>query len=129
MGINSTNVAYNFCQLGSVFTDTADPIQPPTGKVFVAIHFLETTNLEEHGGLVAEQDSANGVEFMSTETAADVAQTAHDIAHDSAPTAISGSGGTVFDHNNQLPAGTVIYGRWTQVHATTNVMIIAYIGE
>ena len=129
MGINSTNVAYNFCQLGSVFTDTADPIQPPTGKVFVAIHFLETTNLEEHGGLVAEQDSANGVEFMSTETAAGAPQTAHDIAHDSAPTAISGSGGTVFDHSNQLPAGTVIYGRWTQVHATTNVMIIAYIGE
>ena len=40
MGINSTEVAYGFGQLGSVFNDTASAITPPTGKVFVAITFL-----------------------------------------------------------------------------------------
>ena len=45
MGINSTEVSYGFGQMGSIFNDSANPMKAPTGKVFVAIHFLETTNL------------------------------------------------------------------------------------
>ena len=41
MGINSTEVAYGFGQLGSGFTDQAEAVTPPTGKVIIAIQFLE----------------------------------------------------------------------------------------
>ncbi len=129
MGINSTEVAYNFGQMGSIFNDSADPMKAPTGKVFVAIHFLEETTLEAHGGLIAEQDSANGLEYISTEDASGNAQTAHDIAHGSDPTAVSGAGGLVVDNSNTIPAGTIIYGRWTEVHATAAKMIIGYLGD
>jgi len=129
MGINSTEVAYNFGQMGSIFNDSANPMKAPTGKVFVAIHFLEETTLEAHGGLIAEQDSANGLEYISTEDASGNAQTAHDIAHSSSPTAVSGAGGLVVDNSNTIPAGTIIYGRWTEVHATAAKMIIGYLGD
>tara|TARA_B100000902_G_C26862762_1_gene693814 strand:+ start:41 stop:430 length:390 start_codon:yes stop_codon:yes gene_type:complete len=129
MGINSTEVAYNFGQMGSIFNDSANPMKAPTGKVFVAIHFLEETTLEAHGGLIAEQDSANGLEYISTEDASGNAQTAHDIAHGSSPTAVSGAGGLVVDNSNTIPAGTIIYGRWTEVHATAAKMIIGYLGD
>jgi hypothetical protein len=129
MGINSTEVAYQFGQMGSIFNDSANPMKAPTGKVFVAIHFLEETALEAHGGLIAEQDSANGLEFISTEDASGNAQTAHDIAHGSDPTAVSGAGGLVVDNSNTIPAGTIIFGRWTEVHATTAKMIIGYLGD
>ena len=40
MGINSTEVAYGFGQLGSAYTDLAKPIVPPQDMVIVAITFL-----------------------------------------------------------------------------------------
>ena len=40
MGQNSTEVAYNFGQFGSAYSDLAKPIVPPTGLVIVAITFL-----------------------------------------------------------------------------------------
>ena len=40
MGINSTEVAYGFGQLGSAYTDLAKPIVPPQGMVIIAIQFL-----------------------------------------------------------------------------------------
>ena len=131
MGINSTEVAYGFGQMGSVFNDTANPMKAPTGKVFVAITFLADVSLEAHGGLVAEQDSVNGLEYISTETAAGGVQTAHDIAHDGAATAISGAGGVAVEAAQVFPKGVTIYGRWTEIHPTAAAStggIIAYIG-
>ena len=129
MGINSTEVAYGFGQMGSIFNDSDNPMKAPTGKVFVAVQFLEDTALLAHGGLIAEQDSANGLEYISTEDAGGNPQTAHDIAHGSSPTAISGAGGLAIDNSNTIPAGTIIYGRWTEVHATAAKMIIGYLGD
>ena len=129
MGINSTEVSYGFGQMGSIFNDSADPMFPPTGKVFVAVQFLEETTLEANGGLVAEQDSTNGLEFISTLDASGVAQTAHDIAHSGSPTAVSGAGGLVVDNSNTIPAGTIIYGRFTRIEATAAKMIIGYLGD
>ena len=129
MGINSTEVAYNFGQLGSIFTDGTTPIKPPAGKVFVAITFLADTTLEANGGLVAQQDPTAGLEYISTEDAASDPQTAHDIAHDGTPTDVSGTGGLVVDHNNTFPKGITIYGRWTEVHPATGGPLIAYIGN
>ena len=40
MGINSTEVAYGFGQLGSAYCDVAQHIVPPTDHVIVAIQFL-----------------------------------------------------------------------------------------
>ena len=127
MGQNSTQVAYGFGQMGSIFNDTANPCKAPTGKVFVAITFLTDTTLEAHGGLIAEQDSANGLEYISTEDASGNAQTAHDIAHASSPTAVSGAGGVVVDNNNTFPKGITIYGRWTSFQLATGG-VIAYLG-
>ena len=41
MGINSTGVAYNFGQLGSVFCNVDNVIIPPKGHVICAITFLD----------------------------------------------------------------------------------------
>lgn len=41
MGINSTEVAYQFGQFGSAYSDLAKPIVPPTGLVITAITFLD----------------------------------------------------------------------------------------
>ena len=42
MGINSTEVAYNFGQLGSAFSNKAQTILPPVGHVIVAVQFFGT---------------------------------------------------------------------------------------
>ena len=39
MGQNSTEVAYGFGQLGSVFTNLAQSVYPPKDHVIVAINF------------------------------------------------------------------------------------------
>ena len=57
MGQNSTEVAYGFGQMGSVFTNIAKPLYPPKDHVIVAIQFLadntptvlETEILDSHG--------------------------------------------------------------------------------
>ena len=57
MGINSTEVAYGFGQLGSVFTNLAKPVWPPKDHVIIAIQcladstfsVLETETLDSHG--------------------------------------------------------------------------------
>ena len=40
MGQNSSEVAYGFGQLGSVFTNLAKPVYPPKDHVIVAVQFL-----------------------------------------------------------------------------------------
>lgn len=130
MAINNQQTSYQFGQMGSVFNDDGTLIQPPTGKVFVAVHFLEETNLEAADGLVAAND--NNTEFAGTTFLRDEADgnTDADAAHDeSSPTTTLGSGGTIIDASNKIPAGTIIYGRYTKVHATAAKMIIAYIGD
>ena len=126
MGINSTEVSYNFGQLGSVFTDTANaPITPPTGKVFVAITFLQDTQLEllatNAGGLTADTSDPNA-EYIGTDVAAHDAGTA---------TTITGTGGKIIDNSNTFPKGVTIYGRFTSVEIGNGKVgaLIAYIGN
>jgi len=129
MGINSTEVSYGFGQMGSAFNDGAALMKPPTGKVFIAITMLADATFEALGGLVAQQDAAGaGLEYISTETAAGVAQTAHD-ASDGSESALTGSGGLVVDSSNTFPKGITIYGRWTEIHPASGGPIIAYIGD
>ena len=63
MGLNSTEVAYQFGQLGSGFSDEAVEVTPPTGKVIVAIQFLEDTVLST---LVADTDVPDTAYFSHT---------------------------------------------------------------
>ena len=128
MGINSTEVSYGFGQMGSMFSDSTNPLKAPTGKVIVAITMLTDCTFADHGGLQAEQDSGNGLEYISTEDASGAAQTAHDLAHSSNPTAVSGAGGLVVDSSNTFPKGITIYGRWTQIDPASGT-VVAYLGD
>ena len=96
--------------------------------MFVAVTMVEATTFDDHGGLVAQQDSAGaGLEYISTEDASGTAQTAHD-ASDGSETTSTGSGGVVVDSGNSFPAGLTIFGRWTEIDIASG-MIIAYIGD
>ena len=122
MGINSTEVAYNFGQLGSVFNDGTAAITPPTNKVFVAITMLADTTFDSSGGLKADNDSAGaGLEYIGTEAAA------HNLSVAS-ETVFSGGGGQQVDVSNSFPEGLTIFGRWTEIDLASG-MIIAYIGD
>ena len=128
MGINSTEVSYNFGQLGSAFTDTANSaLKPPTGKVFVAITFLADTQLEilgtNAGGLTADTTDPN-IQYVGTDIAA------HNLTAGNA-TSTEGELGKIIDNANTFPAGVTIYGRWTSVEIGNGKSgaLIAYIGE
>ena len=135
MGINSTEVSYQFGQLGSLFLDASGAASPPDGKVFVAITFLAATIFDASGGLISQTkatvaDGANtgrslvagaGLQYPSTEAAA------HNAA-DGSETALEGSGGLQIEASNTFPSGATIYGRWIEIDLTSG-MCIAYIGE
>jgi len=84
--------------LGSVHTDTAAAVVPPTGMVIAAIQFI-TENTPT--ALVAE----NPDKFFNTVTAAND-KTAGQETVDEGSGGVSLSGCT-------FPAGMTIYGRWT----------------
>ena len=121
MGINSTDTAYNFGQLGSMYTAASnEAISPPTNKVFVAITMVTACTFDSTGGLIADNDSAGaGLEYIGTEVAA------HN-ASDGSETTSTGSEGLVVD-SVAFPAGLTIYGRWTEIDVATG-SCVAYIG-
>jgi hypothetical protein len=63
MGQNSTDVTYNFGQMGCAHGKIATPIIPPKGKVIVAIQFL-ATNIPTV--LESEQLKEGGAQFINT---------------------------------------------------------------
>jgi hypothetical protein len=111
MGQNSTEVAYGFGQVGSGFSDEAVAVTPPTGKVIIAMTFLEDTVLS---AMVA--DTAQG----------------NDAAYFSHTTAVAGNGGGAAetDAATIFPKGITVYGRWTSVTppASTTGGVIFYYG-
>ena len=64
MGQNSTEVAYGFGQMGSVFTNLAMPVYPPKDHVIVAIQMLADAVLTE---LHTETLDGGGPQFITTE--------------------------------------------------------------
>jgi len=65
MGQNSTEVAYNFGQMGSAFSNLAKPIYPPKGHVIVAIQFLQTGNTPT--AMITETLDTFGPQFPGTD--------------------------------------------------------------
>ena len=122
MGINSTEVSYGFGQLGSVFNDTGSAITPPTGKVFVAITFLADCAFNATAGLVGDNDTTAGIEYISTDAAV------HNVTVGSETTS-TGGGGKVIDASNTFPKGVTIYGRWTKITNNAATPMVAYIGD
>lgn len=128
MGINNTQTAYAFGQLGSAFLVPSNPFTAPLDKAVVAITMLEDCKFADHGGLLAEQDSSNGLEYISTEDAGGNDQVAHDILHSDPATKVSGAGGIEVNNSVVFPKGITIYGRWTAVDLTQGKVIL-YIGD
>jgi len=122
MGQNSTEVAYGFGQMGSAFTDEDAAVTPPTGKVIVAITFLEETTLT---ALTPSTDM-----YVDGTTGADLSGAA---AFFGSVTAVGANGGNAaeIDSATKFPAGLTIYGRWSSVDpsaASTTGGIICYFG-
>ena len=137
MGINSTEVAYGFGQLGSVYTTaSSDAITPPTNKVFVAVTMLSDTIFDDDGGLIAERvvvNSTTDATATSTQTG-DVyigtEQPANDLG---TATTDEGTGGLIIGGTSEadavsFPKGVTIYGRWTEIDVYSGD-VIAYIGD
>jgi hypothetical protein len=133
MGINSTEVAYQFGQLGSAYTTaSSDAIKPPTGKVFVAITMLDNTVFDDAGGLIAEQQTYNHGSAITVDRYIGTEQPANDLA-DGSETVDEGSGGLIIGGSAEgdavtFPKGVTIYGRWTEIDVHSG-KVIAYIGE
>ena len=117
MGINSTEVSYQFGQLGSAYTTaSSDAIVPPTNKVFIAITMLGDTVFESNNGLVSTEPT----KYINTETAANDLDAASE-------TTDQGSGGKVVD-SVSFPLGVTIYGRWNKIDVLSG-SVVAYIGD
>ena len=111
MGINSTEVAYGFGQLGSGHLQAAaSALTPPTGLVIVAIQFLDEIALS---ALVPEQVYGVDTYFGTGDTA--------NVANNS----------VVVDTSTKFPKGATVYGRWSSVtlNAANAHGIIAYFGQ
>jgi len=110
MGQNSTEVAYNFGQMGSVFITgvaavTSNGVAGMEKAVFCAITFLEDTVFDT-AGLISSEPT----KFPNSA----VAQTGI-------------SGNTAVTDGETFPKGVTIYGRWTTVMLDSG-KVIAYVG-
>jgi len=127
MGINSTDTAYAFGQLGSVYTTaSSEEINPPTNKVFVAVTMLSDTIFDDAGGLVADIPLSGSDQYIGTE------QPAHDLAA-AGETTDEGTGGLIIGGTTEadavtFPKGVTIYGRWTEIDVYSGA-VVAYIGD
>ena len=122
MGLNSTEVAYAFGQMGSILiTGTSNAVTliggrdtdltpannvNRTDKVFVAIQFLEDTVFDNSG-----LTSADNTMFVNDTVGS---------------TGIDANGGAVTD-SVVFPKGLTIYGRWTSILLDSG-KCIAYVG-
>ena len=104
--------------LGSMFATSSAAIIPPTGCVFVAITACSATTFDSSGGLIAENANqwANTAEAAGNQTATE-------------ETVNEGSGGVVVASGTlTIPAGTTIYGRYTEIDLAGGTVIAYYTG-
>jgi len=96
MGINSTEVAYGFGQMGSAFLDDTGAFTPPTGKVIVAITTLTLTKFTT---LTPSNDTPSNTYFTGTTVVA----------------AATGNGvnAEAIVNTDPFPEGITIYGKWS----------------
>ena len=78
MGQNSQDVAYNFGQMGSAYTDLAKPIVPPAGLVITAITFLDDNTPTV---LTSEKLDRNGPNYINIQGTSGDIQAADNFAN------------------------------------------------
>tara|TARA_B110001452_G_scaffold190006_1_gene160178 strand:- start:167 stop:595 length:429 start_codon:yes stop_codon:yes gene_type:complete len=130
MGINSTEVAYGFGQMGSGHIKAAaTDLMPPAGLVIVAITMLAdvsfavlTADTHLNGSNVAAKQGGDGTAYFGTGTQI----LANGIDADDTDTVES----VVVASDVVFPKGLTIYGRWTSVslQADSTHGVICYYG-
>ena len=111
MGVNSTEVSYQFGQMGSVLITgtsevTSNGVAGKESAVFCAITFLENTTFANTNGLVAEDNTLY-------------------VNSDAGQTGISSN--TDVTDGEEFPKGVTIYGRFTKIKLASG-LAIAYLG-
>ena len=117
MGINSTEISYQFGQLGSAYCDAASAVTPPSGKVIIAIYFIQDNILS---ALVSEDPEM----YVNT------VQAAHEQDNAGSNNQDHGDGGLAIS-GAKFKGGSTIFGRWTSVTpaADADGGIICYFGD
>jgi len=113
MGMNSTEVAYGFGQLGSGHVDTTSEFKPPTGRVVVSIQMIDDASFTKLTPDTAQDPETS---FAGTATV----------------TAGNGTNSVAIASTQVFPAGMSIFGRWTCVQlaaANSAGGVICYFGE
>ena len=137
MGVNSTDVAYHFGQMGSgLLTTAATSLFAPKGKVIIAITMLEDVSFS---ALVADTTYSSGSASVDNGPA--------DTAYFGSGTQVAANGGDgeAGGHNQALaeaidnagsdatvfPKGLTVYGRWTNVSLLADAThgVILYYGQ
>ena len=106
MGYNMNN-DIPLGQLGSAFTDTTGAINPPSGKVIVAITFMSDLRVS-----TLEGESATRSTNKSPKNSSGVAEVAS-FGHQT-QTIGNGTGSDVTTSDQVFPKGITIYGRWEE---------------
>lgn len=130
MGINSTEIAYGFGQMGSAITDsTSATLYAPKGGVIIAITSLEAATFDASGGLVSELQTGRlgAPEFFNTEAAA------NDSGDTTSTASTSGSSTTLTldAANADISVGMIIESIGDTdipVSLTTPTTVVAYDG-
>ncbi len=105
MGINSTEVAYGFGQMGSGFVDDTDAFTPPAGKVIVAVQFISDSTL-------ARLTAVNSDDVAYFGTQGQVAN--------------NGANSEIVDSGNTFPAGVTVFGRYNALTLATGSAIVYF---
>ena len=133
MGINSTEVAYGFGQMGSGHIKAAaSDLIPPHGRVIVAITMLDAVKFDQ---LVADDSFASSlVDQTDPDTRGDGVAffgTATQTRANGLDQSDSSVESVVVANDVEFPKGLTIYGRWTRVslQADSTHGIICYYGE
>jgi hypothetical protein len=105
MGINSTEVAYGFGQMGSGFVDDTGAFTPPTGKVIVAVQFISDSTITT---LTAVNDGDEAYFGTGTQTAN------------------NGANSEAIDSGNTFPAGVTVFGRYSALTLATGSAIVYF---
>ena len=125
MGINSTDAAYGFGQLGSAYLADGEAYTPPKGTVVVAIQILD--DLTKFDQLIPDTSgftSSDGAAVTATQTGRG------SIAYIGTNAVVGGHGtnADVIATATTFKAGLTLVGRFTTVELGAG-SVIMYLGE
>ena len=112
MGLNSTEVAFGFGQMGSAYLADTDAYEPPKGTVVVAITILDdATKFAELVPDTSGYTAANGAAAGASETGRG------SVAYIGTNAVVGGHGtnADVIGVSTTFKAGLTLVGRWTKV--------------